>query len=237
MNKVYRIVLGALFLFFIVSSGFCQVTDEEVPPRYLLSSWADNLPDFLNNAELDYFLSATQGYDNNVNLDSQREGDTYTQMFFQAKMKSALDESTEGILGYEISSMIYSESNEYDLIRNALGAGFDHKINEDLNFSLNYTFGVSDYVNTGEDDYFDHTIEAKFKKNLPENFYHSIGYEFMFKDYQQRKIQRLAGLNTNIKREDTRNGIEYELGKYFTNDLLKARFQFYYNDSNDEFMD
>ncbi|MBW2045350.1 MAG: hypothetical protein JRI96_10770 [Deltaproteobacteria bacterium] len=237
MKKFHGIFLMSLGIALICSFSFAQVTDEEVPPRYLLSSWTDGLGTFFENAEMDYFLSVTQGYDSNVHLDSQRDGDAFTQVLFQANLTSDLDNETDGILGYEMMSLVYPDTNEYNLMRNVLRCGIDHKVNSDINISIDYRFGVSDYVNTSPDDLLDHALDVKFKQNLPENFYHSLGYEFMFKDYQTRKIRRFAGATGPKEREDMRNGVEYLLGKYFTNDLLKAKFQYYYNDSNDAFMD
>jgi len=237
MEKIRAIVLMCLAAVFISYFCFAQVTDEEVPPRYLLSSWTDGLGTFFQDAEVNYFFSLTQGYDSNVHLDSRRDGDAFTQIFFQTRLTSALDDDTKGILGYEIMSLVYPDTSEYNLIRNVLRCGIDYKVNSDVNVSFDYRFGVSDYVNTSPDDLLDHALDFKFKQDLPENFYHSLGYEFMFKDYQARKIRRFAGATGPKEREDMRNGVVYELGKYFTNDLIRTQFQYYYNDSNDAFMD
>lgn len=238
MRKTHTIILLVIGILFFPSFCFSQSADEEVPPRYSDSSFPDSMKSFFRKGKVKYRFSFLGGYDTNVYLDEDnRNGASFTQISFQSILTSPLGEQTDGVLSYDLMSLIYPDEHKLNLIDNGLGLGLKHSLGADLKFSANYHFGMTDYVNTGGDDFLDQRIEFKLKQNLPENFYHSLGYKFMFKDYSERKIRTTAGISAEKGREDIRNTVEYELGKYFSKDLVKLKCQFYENNSNESYLD
>ena len=239
MKRVYKTGLLMLSLSFLLFNSFAQGSDEEISPRYSDTSLLGIIKSFFNNGEVKNFFSFSQGYDTNVYLsDTNREGDAFTQVVFKSTLTSALNDTTDGILGYRLMSLVYSDESDLDLIVNTFRVGVKHNINSKLSLLTDYKFGITNYINTGVDDFLDHRLRFKLKQKLPDKFYHSLSYELRYKDYDNRKI-RLAPtiLYSNKKREDLRNTLEYEVGKYFSKDLIRARFQYYHNDSNEHFLD
>ena len=52
-----------------------------------------------------------------------------------------------------------------------------------------------------------------------------------------RRYTRLGPAGyTNKRRDDVRNTVEYEIGKYFTRDLLKLKIQYYFNNSSEKYL-
>lgn len=237
MQKTYKITLLVVGIFFLSFSCFAQVADEEVPPRYPEQSLFGAIKSFFKEGEVNCLFSLFQGYDNNVYLNSQRKRDAFTQMFFKSNLTSPINEQLEGILGYELMSLMYADASDVNLIRTGLRLGLDYKINTDLNFLTDYRFGVADYINSGEDDFLDHRIKFKLKRIFLSKLYHSLSYELMFKDYRQRKTRTTPVTYSSKTREDFRRTIEYELGHYFPKDLFKIKFQYYLNDSNERYLD
>lgn len=236
MKKVYIVILFVVGLFFISFPCFAGGVDEEVPPRYSESSLMGRIKSFFREGEVKSHLSVTQGYDDNVWLNSRRLGDGYTQIYFRPTFTSRINEKVDGRLEYELMSLIYMDESNANLISNSLGCGIDYKINKDLKFSTMYRFADTDYVNTGDDDFLDHTIELKLTQKLPNKIFHSLGYEFMLKDYTQRKLRTSTAVDSEKERADKRNTVEYEIGKYFPKDLFRMKFQYYNNGSNDAYL-
>jgi opacity protein-like surface antigen len=191
---------------------------------------------FFKDGEFKYLASLTLGYDNNVWLNSRRDGDGYMQLFFRPTFTSALNDKLDGILEYELMSLIYMTESNASLITNTLGAGVDYKINKDWKLSTMYRFSSTELVHTGKDDFLDNSLELKLAQKLPDKFFHSLGYELMYKNYRQRKLRTSAMLDSYKERADERHTAAYEIGKYFPSDLVKLKFQYYNNDSNDAYL-
>lgn len=233
MKKSFWLVSCVASIFFLVGYCFAGGIEEGVSQK---QSVQDPIKSFFENKKVEYLLSFTTGFDNNVWLDSRRISDGFAQVYFKPKLTSSLSEHTDGILSYELLSVIYMGESDANFIENALNAGLDHKLNENVNFLANYRFGVTEYLNSGSDDFLDHAIEFKLKQKLANKYYHSLLYEFMFKDYKQRKTRLSETEDTDKERSDKRNTVEYEIGKYFAHDLIKAGFQYYFNDSNESYL-
>jgi len=249
MTKGMRIMMGVLIvaLFLLPVFAFAQPADKEVPLRYTDSS-SSGWQSFLERGTVKNFLSISQGYDNNVYLNSAREHDPFTQITYKTTFTSPLCDTMDAILGYEVMSLLYPQEHDVDMIKNGVRIGLDTKLSDAVKLSTSYYFDYIDYPNTGSDDFLDHRMDFVVKQNLPYKMYHSLGYEFMYKDYQERqtRVERvvdffgfplnLGVINTGKNRSDIRNSIEYEIGKYFPKDLIKASYQYYYNDSNERYL-
>ncbi|MCM8774134.1 MAG: outer membrane beta-barrel protein [Candidatus Omnitrophica bacterium] len=235
MKISFKIFWG-LGMLFICFSGFSQSLEKEVPPSYTESSFLGRLKSFFRDGELKSLVLVNEGYDNNVWLDSRREGDVYTQVIFRPRFTSPISEKIRGILDYELMSLVYMDESNANLIINTLGFGGEFDINDELKFSKSYHFSLTEYPNSGNDDFYDNSLELKLTHKLPQKMFHSLGYEFLFRNYQERKI-RLSPINYSDKeREDKRHSVDYEIGKYFSKDLFKIKFQYYNNNSNDSYL-
>ena len=245
ITKIITVLVVGVFLIPVIS--FAQSADQEVPPRYTSSSsgW---LRSFIENGEVKNLLSINQGYDNNVYLNSAREADPFTQVMFKTTFVSPLTDMVDAVLGYEFMSLTYPQESDVDMFKNGIRIGTDTKITDDIKLSSSYYLDYVDYPNTGDDDFLSHKAEFVIRQDLPYKMYHSFGYEFMFKDYNQRQtrvqgVSNILGfpvplgiLNTGKTRDDLRQTVQYEIGKYFPKDLLKLGFEYYYNDSSERYL-
>ena len=233
MKNLYKLIMFIVGLNFILLSSFAQGVNEEVPPRYGESSFIGAIKSFFSQGEIKNFLSVTLGYDSNIYLDDKkREGDPFTQIVYQTTLTSSLTDKTDGILEYELMSLLYPDAGPLDMVSNYLRIGANFKLNEETTLYAGYHFGIVDYVNTGDDDFLDHRLKIKVKQKLPKKFFHSLSYTFRFKDYNDQKVTFVSLLPTTKTREDVRNSVEYAIGKYFKRDVVKMKFEYYYNNSN-----
>jgi hypothetical protein len=191
---------------------------------------------FVERGKVKNLVSVSQGYDNNTYLDSARKGDSFTQTYFKSIFTSPLNNKLDAILSYELMSLVYSEQKTLDLVTNRFNIGVDRKINKDLNFTANYYLDLFEYINTGNDDFVENGLEFKLKQNLPLKSYHSLGYGLSVPAYSERLIRTNEGLDSDKKRDDIRNTVGYEIGKYFEKDLFKVSYEYYNNNSNEPYL-
>jgi len=236
MHRLYRgIILFAGIVFFAVAA-FAQVSEEVSTPEYTSQVRRDSIESFLDKTEVDFFFAFLQGYDNNVHLNSARQGDHFKQIIAEPTLSYNFDDDLKGLLGYELMGLFYIDESKVNVVKNVIRLGTEYAAKDDLTFFVDYRFGDTDYINTGNDDFFDHRIEVKMKQTFPKKLYHALSYEFMFRDYAQRNTRITATKHTDANREDARNTVEYEIGKFFLKDLFKVKFQYYFNNSNERYL-
>ena len=227
-----------LIIAVICLPSFCRaadVTEQEVTPKNK-KIYLEPEKSILERGKFKFLLSTTEGYDNNVYLDSQREGDPYWQTFFRGNFTSALSQKTDLSFDYELMNLIYLGESHLDLMRNGIRAGMSHKLSKTLNFSAGYSIDQIEYINSGTDDYLVNAADFKLRQKLANKMYHSLGYELSWRRYFKRFIRPDADTSSEKKRQDMRNTLDYEIGKYFPKDLVKLSFQFFNNNSNETYL-
>lgn len=228
-----------LMLSFLVPSTLCfavDVTEQDVTPG-AKKIYLEPQKNFIEKGSFNYLLGVSAGYDNNAHLDSSRDGDSYLQTFFRATFNTTFTDQTKGNLTYELMNLMYGGESDLDLVRNGIKAEVDHTINDQISVSSGISFDSIEFLTSGDDDYYEDKFELKVTHKLPQNFYHSLGYNLMFRIYDQRCTRVSALVYTDKERADWRNGVEYEIGKYFESDLLKLELEYFNNKSNERYLD
>ncbi|MFA6216967.1 MAG: hypothetical protein WDL87_04850 [Candidatus Omnitrophota bacterium] len=233
-----KTILFVSILAVVLSPLFCiaaDVSEEDVTPR-AKKIYLEPERSIIERGKFKFLLASTQGYDNNSHLDSTREGDAYLQTFFRGTFTTSVSKETEASLGYELMNLLYAGESDLDLLRNGIQAGISHNLTQNLNISGEYNFDSIEYINSGNDDYLDNQVGFKLKYKLPHKMFMSLGHNFMLRNYADRLIRTAADTYSEKKREDIRNTVEYEIGKYFTKDFLKLGYQYFCNNSNEKYL-
>ena len=235
-NKGLRILVGLFAVIAISSNCFASdLTDQEVTPG-AKKIYLEPQKSVLEKGEFKFLLGLSGGYDNNTYLDSRREGDAFFQTFFKASFIAPFSEKTKGTFDYEMMNLIYGDESDLDLIRNGIRLGMDHELSEELTFSPAFSFDSIEFLNTGTDDYLENELELKLRHKLPNKMYHSLTYDLSYRNYAKRYTRTSATVDTDKERNDMRNVVEYEIGKRFDKDLLKVSFQYFNNNSNENYL-
>ncbi len=71
------------------------------------------------------------------------------------------------------------------------------------------------------------------RQNLWGSWFHAIRYSWFLRHYTSARARDGLGRATLSLREDTRDAFRYELGTTWKDTLLKGRYDYYLNDSND----
>ncbi len=186
-------------------------------------------------------LESNFGYDNNVNLDSSRQGDEYYENNLSGELKlkhPGVGFLGEGSWGAVSSANFFHYGNFEDSSYSDLGLNpfFDAKLSPKLKFKFNYYLNHIHYERNSSLNYtqnkFKPALSYDFTRKLTGTFYQI----FSIRSFATR--QALSDSNENLDKE--REDIFYEPGvnlKYILNErlVLGAHTAYKANDSNDLF--
>ncbi len=211
-----------------------DVSEEETTPR-TRKIYLEPEKNLLERGKLNVLAAVTFGYDDNAHLNSNRDHDVYTQQFVRTAYTTPIDKRTQANIVYDLMNLMYSDETDLNLIRNTLTAGYDYAINKDWIVSPVYSFDAINYTRSGDDDWIEHSAGVKLKNRLPNKMYHTFAYSLAWRDFLNDNITITPGVDSDKRRNDWRNTVEYEIGRYFEKDWLKGFLQYYYNDSNEKY--
>jgi hypothetical protein len=231
------VLLGLLMLIITPASSFAanDPVDDFTPRTKKI--YLEPERSVLEKGKFKFILAGTAGYDNNVNLNSNRDGDSFIQSFFKGSFITPLSEQTNAKIDLEMMNLLYAGEPELDMTRNGIRLGLDHKLSKELAFSTAYKLDSIEYYNSGKDDFLDNSIELKLTQQLPHKMFHSVGYDLLCRSYDKRYTRDALTGETDKTRNDLRNSVSYEIGKYFKKDLVRLNVGYFNNDSNDPYLD
>ncbi len=238
MKKTFLLAMLTLAFFVVPAVSFgVEITEEEITPRTrkIYIDPEDERP-FFERGETKNVLSVTQGYDNNSHLDSKRDGDAFTQVYYRTTFTSPINERKKGILEYELMSLLYWGESSLSVVKNAAYIGIEDKFNRNITLSARYVFDWYEYTSNGNDDFAENRLELKARQELPNKMFHALNYSFGYRNFNGRHTRTSATTYSDKKRDDERNTVGYEIGKYFVNNMLKADYSFYRNNSDETYL-
>lgn len=241
------ILLAILSLAFLtVELRAAEVLEEETTPKYLGATQkkAYEKSEVIKGEKKAYktkfFFSALQGYDNNVNLDSQRKEDTFSEGIFDAKVTYPLSGRWNFFGGIGVHDISYWEVTDTSLVDTDLKFGFEGKLFGTVTLNALNDIEIVEYPYNADGSYVGDkagfTIKHMLPKTLlPGTYFHTFGYEYFYKNYSERKARNGYGAKALFDRADKRNTLDYSLGAYFKKAMLKLSGEYYFNDSNDQY--
>ena len=233
-NTWFSLVI-AVILFMPAVCIAADVIDQEVTPG-VKKIYLEPEQTLWDKGDFKFLTALTVGYDNNAYLDPRRDGDAYTQQYFRGTFASPLSKQTEFSFDYEFMNLMYSGESKLDLTSNRIHTGMEHKLTKDIRVSGGYGFDIVEYINTGTDDYVEQMIDVKLSQNLPQKMFHSIRYDGSYRNYDKRLNRGPDGITGTKKRDDARNTVTYEVGKFLNKDMLKFNLEYYNNNSDEKYL-
>lgn len=239
-------ILGVLFFGLIACSADEKL---DVEKRYnikavesVVQAYAGAYP----AEKLDFKSSIGQsiGYDDNVNLDSSKEGD----IFFETRFKSGIEkpfylgfalwQDMKLKLDYNFDFIAYTEITDATVVDNNFNLNLQNRLVGKNILEFNYNFGLIDYPKYDPGSHIANKASIGFKSYFTPKFYGRLGYGYMYKKYDDRKARYANGTKSSSKRTDQRHIAELETGYYlWEHTSVKLRGQYYINDSNDLYYD
>jgi hypothetical protein len=227
-------------------TAFSAELDEELVEKYPSASPAPVVADRLKKRKVEseeklkiyptaYLL---QGYDNNVNLNADRDKDGFLQSL------QAVDYSYELLKGFKIRSgieffeLIYYNYNTNNLFNMVPYVGFDWEFLPGLVLKEKVIYDYFAYPNYMESTYSGLEFSNYLRHYVTKDIYHEFGYVNIQRWYPEQKIYFTNFLKGDGDRRDARDSLNYNAAAYIGNRLyIKVRNEFYRNDSNEVFED
>lgn len=213
--------IGIIFTICLLIASVAPAKEEPLPGKFL------------------FYCDLYEGFDNNVNLDSNRKHDLFTEVDAQIGYKKPFDGIFNATVNYYLNSITYHEVTDASFYDNNIALDLGANI-FDGNAKLTWVnaVGYNYYPHEELSTYLLYSPQLSIKHKLTEAISQKIAYDFQLKGYPDRKATDGAGLPKESDRIDIRNGVTHELSGSFFNDVfLRLKNQYYVNDSNDQFMD
>ncbi len=248
--KMRNNYIGFLLSFFFLAClaadiSAAEVLEEETTPKYLGAAQkkAYEKAETIEKGKIyktKYFFSASQGYDNNVNLDSQRKEDIFSEGIFDAKVIYPLTGRWNFFGGIGVHDITYWEVTDASLVDSDFKFGFEGKLFGTFVLTASNGVEVVEYPYNADGSYVGNKVGFMLrhrlpKTTLPATFFHAFGYEYFYKNYSDRKARDGAGRKSPDDRVDKRNTLVSEFGAYFKKAMLKFNGEYYFNDANDKY--
>lgn len=249
MRKNYIwILLSIFFLAWLnVEINAAEVLEEETTPKYLGATQKKvykkaEVAKGDKGCKTKCFFSALQGYDNNVFLDSQRKGDTFSEGILDASVTYPITGRWDIFGGISAHDITYWEATDVSLVDTDLKFGFKGKFFGTMTLTALNNIEIVEYPYNADGSYVGNKAGLTLKHILPKTllpgiFFHAFGYEYFYKNYSDRKAMNGYGAKSSIDRTDKRNTLKSEFGVYFKKAMLKLSSEYYFNDSNDWYLD
>jgi hypothetical protein len=235
-KNLRSVLVATAFLFIPALCPAADITVHDVSPGSK-KIYLEPERSALERGKFKVLTAVTAGYDDNTHLDSKRDSDVYMQEFIRAGWVSDSAQKTVATVEGEIMNLTYAGQSDLDLVRGGVRAGIDHSLSEHLSVYFGYNLDIVDYVNSGNGDYYDNALSAKLTQRFDNKVFHSFLYSPSYRAYNDRYIRSDTGIENREKmRNDVRNTLEYELGKFFAKDLVKFNLQYFNNNSNDPYL-
>ncbi len=183
------------------------------------------------------YAGVLEGYDNNVFLDPSRKGDTFDQAMADITLRYRLTDKVDIKARYDFTSITYHEFTTLSMMDNDISASFEYYPHKQLRIEAGYDVDFIDYFKNKDADFTADGPFAGVRYYVNKNAYVGAKYQYYFYDYKHRDIRDGTNNKIDITREDHRNNISAEAAVYMGKLFLKLKNTYYFNESNDGYMD
>lgn len=191
----------------------------------------------LEDVEFHGYVDTQMGYDNNVELDSTKKEDGYSQSSANFEFSYNEIEKLKLMTGTDLFGLMYFNHNRNNLINVSPYVGFDYEITPEIISANRIIYDYFGYPKEKEDTFHGLRLSTELRHYLREDVYHEIVYEYLWRWYPKRKkiLTSLAQSNNNMKEGQWR--LRHVVGFFGDKIFLRISNQFSANDSNYEFED
>lgn len=238
MKVKLSIILMFFLAYFVLDTpnSYCQVKLKEekeedarainlmstLPPQYKFSSR----------------VAVFGGYDTNVNLSPDKEGDVYEEFLYSFDFRRKSESKLDLFFSYDLDYLNYNKVTDASNLLNHFRLGMDKEVSH-FNIGTGYDLGIFYYPNNDDEDFLFHKLFAYIKHRFSKNFQQRLQFEAGLKNYIDRKAMADT-MNTyqDDTRSDNRLSLEYSLSSdVFKKLFLMFRAKASVNNSNVSYQD
>ena len=189
--------------------------------------------------EMLFYCDLYEGYDNNVNLDSSREKDIFTEADMELGYSQPVALDLNATLDYYLNSVTYHNITDASFYANNFSLDLDSDIFDGMaNVAFNNRIVYNYFPREELSTYIAYDPQICIKHNFNESLFQRVVYDLGIRGYIDSKAADGANERRDTDRMDISNSVSYELGGLFLGGFfVKIKNQYIKNDSNDQFMD
>ncbi|MFC1570429.1 hypothetical protein ACFL4E_01460 [Candidatus Omnitrophota bacterium] len=210
-------------------------TAERPPGKELIKQEKEYRDWEARGISVDGYADVQQGYDNNVDLDSDRHKDGFLQMTGELEFELEPTDDLKLTWGSDVFSIIYYQYNSDNLLDVSPYFKIDYKITPTLISKNKIIYDCFMYPNQGENSFNGFYLESFLRQYLYPNVYHEAGFEYLWRWFQHQRIYLENAREGNADRFDKRFRINYNIGVYADKYFIRLSNQISKNDSNDRY--
>lgn len=140
---------------------------------------------------------------------------------------------------YSLDALNYDEYTDGSTLTNSLTTKLIYRPLKTIRVEAHYSFDDSDYPYDIGASTWDQKVHLRLRQSFLKNYYHYIGWTHLNKQYKRKfKRESTSARIIGKRRHDQRDTGIYEIGGTFWEaNTLKVRQEFYFNDSNEGYLD
>jgi len=231
--------------FDLAASAVFATTDavkEEEPKYKMVSAPSEKL--FIKKVAsrdtlvTDMVAGVVQGFDSNVNLDSAKKSDCYTEESLDVHFKYPIISSTDALFGFNVTNVNYYKVTDANIFDGIANFDISHKFSDAISLSAGYKLDCMWYPRDSSGTFLGNEFNASLKQKINRIIHQKFSYRILIKDYAHRKVRISNSTLTSDLRRDVKNTFEHEASFYLT-DVTKLKIvnQYNINDSNFQYDD
>jgi len=235
----YRHIFLTALLFLVISfswhgDSFSEVTEEKEEKTLEVQK----LMKRPYSPRLSFISGLFTGYDSNVNLSPESEGDMFEEFLFSLNVRKPWIGESKLTFDYDMDVVNYNDITDGTSILNHVRLGA-HKKLFSFNAGAGYDLGIVNYPYNDDGNYLFHKGFFYLGNYLLKNLYHKLLFEAGLKDYRDKKaLSDTIDTYQGDEREDKRQSVEYSILTYLKKSLLlKLKAKFSVNNSNARYLD
>ncbi len=181
----------------------------------------------------------TLANESNPALIKSRLSAKYMEEYISATFAYKLTPKLNWQLGYSMDALHYDEYTDGSTLTNSVTTKLIWRLAKPYRAEVHYTFDDSDYPYDDGASTFDQKVHLRLRQSFLKKYYHYVGWTYLrkqYKDKQKRETtaDRVAGKR---RRDDRHTGMHEIGGQVGEGNRLKLKQEFYYNDSNEGYLD
>jgi hypothetical protein len=184
-------------------------------------------------------VSWTVANESNPSLSKGRSSHPYTEEYVSTTFSYRLLPQLTTQASYSLDALHYDEYTDGSTVTNSLTGKLIYRPWTPLRLEAHYTFDDSDYPYDIGAGTMDQKVHLRLRQAFLEQYYHWVGWTYLYKQYKDKLTRDGGGTRVGGKRrKDQRHTGIYEVGgKVFEKANVRLRQDFYFNDSNDVYLD
>jgi len=183
--------------------------------------------------------SATLSHDSNTRLDSSKKSDLFASQDINIHVKHPLSNTVNWVSKYHVFNTNYFEATDINNFYQTAKTGLDKKITDRSYINGSYIFSSLSFPNDENGDTISHGGEVALRTYLNRDVRFKNGFRYSFSDFTNRRIHLGSGdLSLGDNRADDGYTVFSRVDwKIQPNAQLHLGYRFFFNESNDEYLD